>query len=287
MGFEINSIKLLIKAKKELGVDFTDTVTIGRQGLHIKQDELNRVLINAGYRGIEVADLYKDDGFAERLLNIFGAKNVDSVDVSTYEKATIIHDMNVQVEKNLMNRFSVVIDGGSLEHVFNFPQAIKNCMQMVKPGGFFIGITPANNFFGHGFYQFSPELYYRIMEKRNGFKMTKLYFFTEGKSSKLYEVIDPLDAGDRVSIVNSTPSYLFVVAQKIEIRDVFAEVPLQSDYVNNSWKGQANVPIQINREFSFIKLLKSLIPVNFKTFLALNYRPTGISNQSYFREIEF
>jgi len=42
--------------------------------------------------------------------------------------------------------YTTVIDGGSLEHVFNFPQAIANCMNMVAVGGHFIGLSPANNF---------------------------------------------------------------------------------------------------------------------------------------------
>jgi len=61
-----------------------------------------------------------------------------------------------------------VIDGGTLEHVFNFPVAIKNAMQMVRAGGRLSLSPPANNYFGHGFYQFSPELFYRVLsaEKR-------------------------------------------------------------------------------------------------------------------------
>ena len=70
---------------------------------------------------------------------------------------------------HLKNKYTLVIDGGCLEHIFNFPVAIKNCMEMLQEGGHFIGITPANNLMGHGFYQFSPELYFRIFSKENGF----------------------------------------------------------------------------------------------------------------------
>jgi 2-polyprenyl-3-methyl-5-hydroxy-6-metoxy-1,4-benzoquinol methylase len=56
-----------------------------------------------------------------------------------------------------------VFDGGTLEHIFDYPTAIKNCMKMVKPGGHLLLTTPANNWFGHGFYQFSPELFYSFV----------------------------------------------------------------------------------------------------------------------------
>ena len=78
--------------------------------------------------------------------------------------------MNLPIGDDLKRKFSVVIDGGTLEHVFNFPVAIKNCMQMLDVGGHFFVHTMANNFMGHGFYQFSPELFYRVFSPENGFR---------------------------------------------------------------------------------------------------------------------
>ena len=60
-------------------------------------------------------------------------------------------------------QFDLVFDGGTLEHVFNFSTALKNCMHMVKPHGRFVSVTLPNNWCGHGFYQFSPELFFRAL----------------------------------------------------------------------------------------------------------------------------
>jgi hypothetical protein len=49
---------------------------------------------------------------------------------------------------------------------FNFPVALANAMKMAKIGGHFAARTPANNQCGHGFYQFSPGLFYRIIGAR-------------------------------------------------------------------------------------------------------------------------
>lgn len=70
--------------------------------------------------------------------------------------------MNREIPGDFIEKYSMVLDGGSLEHVFNFPVAVRNCMQMLQVGGHYLAITPANNFMGHGFYQFSPELYFSI-----------------------------------------------------------------------------------------------------------------------------
>ena len=109
-------------------------------------------------------------GYAEEFLKRLGAKETISIDASAYEGASLVHDMNLPIGDDLKRRFSVVIDGGTLEHVFNFPVAIKNCMQMVDVGGHFFVHTMANNFMGHGFYQFSPELFYRVFSPENGFR---------------------------------------------------------------------------------------------------------------------
>ncbi len=97
-----------------------------------------------------------------------GATRIESIDKADYEEATILHDMNQPVPDQLKGSFSLVFESGTLEHVFNFPQSIKNCMEMVRVGGHFVGITIANNLMGHGFYQFSPELYYRVLSPEMG-----------------------------------------------------------------------------------------------------------------------
>ena len=63
-------------------------------------------------------------------------------------------------------QFDVVYDGGTLEHVFNFPVALRNAMELLRPGGRLFTIhTCANNLCGHGFYQFSRELFYRTLSQ--------------------------------------------------------------------------------------------------------------------------
>jgi 2-polyprenyl-3-methyl-5-hydroxy-6-metoxy-1,4-benzoquinol methylase len=76
---------------------------------------------------------------------------VSSIDASDYENATYVHDLNVPIPDHLKGQFDLVDDGGTLEHVFNFPVALRNCMEMVKVGGHLLLNVPTNNFVGHGF----------------------------------------------------------------------------------------------------------------------------------------
>ena len=164
MGFDTNGVRFLFAARTS-GVDFGHAATLGRQGLHLDARALGRVLQQAGIeRPQESARelLRVGEGYAEPLLTLLGAEEICSIDASAYEGASVVHDMNQPVVEELKGRFSVVIDGGSLEHVFDFPRAIRNVMEMVRLDGWFLGITPANNFMGHGVYQFSPEVFFRL-----------------------------------------------------------------------------------------------------------------------------
>jgi hypothetical protein len=282
MGLNTSGIQLLLHAKSK-GVNFEDTITIGRQGLHLTKEAMQEHLNHFGFQ-TENADkiLTEEQGYAEPFLKMLGAANPHSIDASAYESATYIHDMNQPIGNSLKGNYSMVLDGGSLEHIFNFPVAIKNCMEMLKVGGYYLGISPANNFLGHGFYQFSPELYYRIFNEENGFKVQSMIFFIDHKSTRYYEVSDPNVVKSRVILSNKHPSYLFVMAQKIKDVPLFSNAPQQSDYQNLMWEGKGNIE-QVKRnniKISFSQKLQLYIKKR------LNYnKQTGDGNPEFFKQI--
>jgi 2-polyprenyl-3-methyl-5-hydroxy-6-metoxy-1,4-benzoquinol methylase len=67
---------------------------------------------------------------------------VEAVDNSGYEGAALVHDLNRPIPKGWEERYDTIVDGGTLEHVFNFPQALANCMRMVRTGGRLFLFTP-------------------------------------------------------------------------------------------------------------------------------------------------
>src|SRR5665213_2499788 len=173
MGIDLNTAQLLIKAHKS-GLKFGRMATLGRQGLHTNRPALISVLRASGY------ELSKDcirklldptTEYSEDFFSLFGVKEIVTIDVSDYEGAQIVHDMNRPIPGSLVSSFDLVLDGGTLEHIFDFPTTLRNATLMVRPNGQFISITAANNLCGHGFYQFSPELFYRFLCPRNGYSM--------------------------------------------------------------------------------------------------------------------
>lgn len=233
MGLTKNCSTFLFYAKS-LGASFEKTIMLGRLGLHMNKEDIQSNIDHFRNNVKGIAEVSFKDEYSEPLFEILGAAHTDSMDVSDYEKATVIHDMNNPIPDKLKNRYTAVVDGGTIEHVFNFPVAIKNCMEMLQVGGHYIGITPANNLMGHGLYQFSPELYFSIFREENGFAIKKVVILTQdaaGKFSDWYEVMEPRKVKSRVILTNTNHTYLMVLAQKTAETEIFKTPPQQSDYV--------------------------------------------------------
>ncbi len=232
MGLDSNGVKFLLYAKS-LGINFSETATIGRQYLYIEPSELQEILSKFNHHiDNEYLELIfqENNRYAETLFSYLGANNLYSFDCSNYENATYLHDMNCIIPDCYKDKYDVVIDGGALEHIFNFPVAIKNCMEMVKVGGHYLGMTIGNNFMGHGFYQFSPELLFRIFNKDNGYEIVNLLALETATGSQWFTVKDPNELKERVTLVNHAPLYIFVIAKKIAEVAIFKNTPQQSDY---------------------------------------------------------
>lgn len=170
MGLELSHIKYLYLARQKFAVHFDSFLMLGRQNLKVSNKSLQAMLSNIGIPGVGT-DFFQKDGFSETLIKkLFDAKEVDSLDYSDYENATIIWDLNKPIQSEYEQRFDCVLDGGTLEHVFNYPVALQNAMRLCKVGGHLIIQTPANNCCNHGFYQFSPTLLADVLDN-NGFEL--------------------------------------------------------------------------------------------------------------------
>jgi hypothetical protein len=232
VGFSKNAVEFLLHCRSR-GVDFSCCATIGRQILYLNAAELRAVFARAGQTvsPAEANEVFQNGGnYAEPVLRLLGGTSIDSFDASAYEHATVVTDFNNPLDDSYKGRYSVVIDGGSLEHVFNYPQGLKNAMEMVRPGGHLILITPTHSRSGHGFYQLSAELFHRVFTDANGYDPPETLVSSTGGNA-WYNVPDPAAVRDRV-IVNpkAYSDHLFVLARRSRAATIFAAWPQQSDY---------------------------------------------------------
>jgi SAM-dependent methyltransferase len=211
-----------------------DVLTFGRHNTFFSSRELRKAT-EAFDLGLSEGTRSKIVGerFTEGLFAALGAASCQSVDASDYEGASIVHDLNLPFAPSMAEKFDFIYDGGTTEHVYDVAEVQRNVARALKVGGYYFATCPTNGEPGHGFYQFSPEFYFRSLQKV-GFRIIRLYLVASQPPAQWYRVQDPHHVGGRVTFLSAEPVYVFVVAQKIA-NDMVQGVPLQSDYEEGNW----------------------------------------------------
>ncbi len=264
MGLDLNSVQFLLHCKKK-GVNFSQSAVLGRQIFQTSKSSIASKLTAEGLNP-PALDSFP---FADEFFHSLGAKKLLNVDASDYEGADIVLDLNEPLSDKYNSLCDVVIDGGTLEHVFNYPVALKNVMRMTKVGGHVISITPTNNFGGHGFYQFSPELFFRVFSEENGFEAPLVLYRELGYFSSWKKIVDPDKLQRRVLRRRGRPALLYVCSKKLEQKDIFSVVPQQSDYATkwSNYKefGDSSSSTWINSIGNRLPLASKKMLVQFKS----------------------
>lgn len=251
MALTFHTFKYLEKLKNE-NFFFGETLSLGRLNNLINNDEFKTLKISTSN------DEYAD----EILFENFNIKSLNSLDFSKFENADIIYDLNEPIEK-LDKQFDTILDFGTSEHVFNISQCLKNISDLCKISGHIIHCLPANNNCGHGFWQFSPELFFNIYSKKNGFEDTEIFLINLFDKKNWYK-INKQELGERLELNSSEPLYILVKTKKIGPNH-FKNIN-QSDY-EYQWSDQTN--IEKNKK-SFLSLLNRKIKNKFKHLLKTN-----------------
>ena len=238
-------------------------LTLGKQGLWVAPERIVQLLRQHQLLHSQISDQTAIHRLAiapwrlKAMLQLIGVEQVEACDVSDYEGAERIHDLNQPIPEDWHGRYDLVLDGGTLEHIFDIRRALENVMALVRVGGRVFLFTPTNNYCGHGFYQFSPELFWRVFSPENGFRILRMHIAvdTEGYGSffgipypfpirsRRYTVADPAQVGERVLLVNHRPTLLFVEAEKERETPPFTRLPQQSDYLPQWQQKKAEHPL--------------------------------------------
>ncbi len=282
MAFDSNGIKFLLYAKRS-GVNFSLTATIGRQFNFATPLEIKDLFSRMGEGNLAVENieklLQKNDNYSEGIFEMLGAKEIDSFDASDFEAATRIHDFNNEIPEDFKKRYSAVLDGGTLEHIFNYPIALKNCMEMVCEGGHFLSLTPTNNFPGHGFYQFSPELFFRALSPENGYELVDAVFMEDYPEAPWYRITDPALLGQRVTFESMRPAYVLLIARRKLIKPIFEVFPQQSDY-SAAWESGEGGPAAVAKRPNLALRIPGAVARRLRRFIApraLRFDPRNLS----------
>jgi len=300
MGIGFHDLRLMWNAR-QAGASFNRILTIGRQSLCLHPAELElltaaRARTTEGPLGLPGESL-AFGAHAEPFLQAFlGANSVEALDYSDFERAQHVHDMNEPVPEAMVGCFDAIYDGGALEHIFNFPTAIGNLMRMTKVGGRVFMSTPANNFFGHGFYQFSPELMFRVFAPENGFEIKTVQIVEARypspeltRNRTAYAVADPALVHSRVGLLTKRPVLMLVEARKMEHKPLFSRAPLQSDYVTTWSAAQASAQpaLQPGPSRAWRSRVSGVLPQALRVMLIgwAQKRRYSLANAQFYRKV--
>jgi hypothetical protein len=181
MGICIIEIEAILSSRKYTS-NVENILTLGRQYLYTPTvKDLETIMLK---HKIPVG--LPPDTFApsEAFFNFIGWSKVYSMDISKFENANIIHDLNKPVPDCLTGKFQYIFDGGTTEHIFNVPQVLENVINLLSVGGIVCMSLPNNNLSGHGLYQFSPELFLSAFSSKYGMEVLEIYLAEAGTFSE-------------------------------------------------------------------------------------------------------
>lgn len=278
MGIEVHAFKMMQAKFDRVTNKMEKVLTLGRQQLHI---DLSK---ETGFKDYSYGDYCE-----KMLLEKFGATTVDSIDNSDYEGASIIFDLSSNENTNNINYFDTILDFGTLEHIFNFPNALQNIFQRSKVGTRIMHVLPANNICGHGFWQFSPELFFSLYSIKNGFIDTSVYLAEAFDKRRCYKV-NPLDGRQRINIKSESEVFVvvFTTVNRLNIKVDDLEV-MQRDY-EYAWDGEEHSEeTKLNqqktkffRSISFVKRFKLIFSIFLVIFRKIFKKDEAISPSNKF-----
>jgi SAM-dependent methyltransferase len=105
------------------------------------------------------------------------------------------------------DRFDVVTNNGTGEHVFDQAAVFRNMHALTKDHGIMIHVLPFHNYTNHGFYCFQPGLFYDLAQA-NGYEMLRLSVATA--------------IGDEITFADKAPSRTTRPIKTYPLRDAIA-----------------------------------------------------------------
>lgn len=178
----------------------------------------------------------KDLPHAKVFFGMMGIDDYVDIDKYDYDKPMLLHDLNDPIPPSLCNRFSLVVDCGTMEHIFDVKSVFENIVRSLRVGGWVIHFAPSLStpYLNHGFYGFSPCLFFDFYGT-NGFTDFRCYLLEmrtpvqEGvlEPSTYYECSD--GSFDGASLDPSKFVTVFFAARKASSLDAI-RTPTQGYY---------------------------------------------------------
>lgn len=185
MGLVLQEVRTVVELLRKTEAPHR-VLSLGHPDILATPDELESVVgVRLGIDNESVlADRngYADPGIVGSAKLVFAAvgATLDAVDKRASFGVTECLDLNEPLPVRYQNRYSLVIDPGTTEHIFNVGQALLSVAGAVCEGGYVYHMVPLASW-NHGFWNFSPLVFSQFYSERNGFELVQLNATRHGK----------------------------------------------------------------------------------------------------------
>ena len=232
MGIDKTTLEAILISQKYM-LNTKNMLTLARQQIHISSNIMQQIVTKYNYN----IPLQQYNSYCESFFNSIGFENIDSIDNSEYENATIIQNLNCNFDSD--KKYDFIFDGGTIEHIFNIPQVCENIINMLNINGIYLCVTVNNNFSGHGIYQFSPEFFLTTFSQKYGMKILELYIAETNTEIQNWINVNSYNEYRNNSTFNRTqPVYIIGIMQKIsnDRQSLILNPPNQFSYESIDWR---------------------------------------------------
>lgn len=170
MGFGLAGVKGILHEHKrrEISGDF---LFFGRQTIYASPDQAMQAIEDAGIKISENSKVEYDSSTLvgkqnpgrfisdKSFFSLFCDAEIKSIDVSDYEGADIIHDLNTPIPDDLTGKFDYVFDGSCFDNMFNPACGIMNAGRLLRPRGRAM-LGEHGSLYPYTYLMYSPEWFY-------------------------------------------------------------------------------------------------------------------------------
>ena len=219
---------LLCLGRQTIVMEYEEVLSLFREeGYVVPRNVLDSVSVEHDQRTRYAEQAFITDKLFFQLL---GVGDAQTMDVSDYEAADLIHDLNTPVPEQLLGRYEFIIDGGTFDHLFDLRVGFENVVRMLKPGGRVFQWNAASNFTGAAYISLGPDFFYDYYAV-NQFSDCKAYIadldsIGQRTDWRLYE----FEGADKYKHFRTERIQVTVVLAEKGAESTYDRMPIQAQY---------------------------------------------------------
>lgn len=203
-----------------------------------------------------------------------GISEISTLDIPGCEhEPDLLHDLNQPLPENFTNRFNLVFDPATIEHVFDTKTGLANIVRALKVGGTVVQLAPIYSYNG-GYYSINPNVINDFYRK-NGFGDMKIFVIMWDRyrayagNHRCYEYSDEI-LGGRHALADYDQArfspHLLLLARKIEdLPEIHVPLQYEGNYLTSQPESDSRLSSKIKRYGSV--LLNTFLPFHLAFYM--------------------